>query len=53
MEKNINCETHSEKITCKNASCKEEIEKSESEAKRYNGHFVKFKAMQVIQERIK
>ena len=35
--RNNDCQDQSERITCKNATCKAEIEKSESEAKRYNG----------------
>ena len=51
--RNNDCQDQSERITCKNATCKAEIEKSESEAKRYNGHFVKFRAIQDIKARIK
>jgi hypothetical protein len=56
MENNVrnsDCEDQSERITCKNATCKAEIEESESEAKRYNGYFVKFRALQDIKAHIK
>lgn len=56
MENNVrnsDCEDQPERITCKNATCKAEIEKSESEAKLYNGHFVKFRALKDIKAHIK
>ncbi|CBY33405.1 unnamed protein product [Oikopleura dioica] len=54
MDKNIrNSEDHSDRITCNNSTCQAKIEKSESEAKRFNGHFAKFMAIQNINEHIK
>jgi hypothetical protein len=56
MENNVrnsDCEDQSERITCENATCKAEIEESESEAKRYNYHFAKFIALEKIRAHIK